>query len=218
MISEATTPNSLGQSKLLPYAIFKMALKSKEVQRQYPNLLQKFLDCSKFEGLDIEQKASKFYDFVKSTSTDDVEDLVIRFVLLQKERIDRQEITPGTLRNYVKAIKLFCKMNRVDISWDVISRSLPKVKQYSNDRIPTIEEIRKLIQYPDRRIKIIVLVSLSTGIRVGAWDFMRWKHISPIKNENGQLLAAKLVVYPDEPEVYFTFMTPEAYNAVVLMN
>lgn len=105
-------------------------------------------------------------------------------------------------------------MNRINIVWDIISRSLPKVKQHANDRIPTVEEIKKLIEYPDRRIKPIVLLSLSTGIRVGAWDYMKWKHITPIKNENGAILAAKLVVYPNEPEEYYTFMTPEAYNAV----
>ena len=43
---------------------------------------------------------------------------------------------------------------------------------------------------------------------------MKWKHITPLKNENGTIIAAKLVVYPNEPEEYFTFMTPEAYNAV----
>ena len=96
---------------------------------------------------------------------------------------------------------------------DIILRSLPKVKQHANDRIPTVQEIKKLIEYPDRRIKPIVLLSVSTGIRVGAWDYMRWKHIVPIKkNENGgggaTILAAKLVVYPNEPEEYFTFMTP----------
>jgi hypothetical protein len=32
------------QTKLSPYAKFKMALKSKEVQRQYPNLLGRFFD------------------------------------------------------------------------------------------------------------------------------------------------------------------------------
>jgi hypothetical protein len=46
---------SLVLSRLSHYAKFKMALKSKEVQRQYPNLLEKFLDFCKFEGLDIEQ-------------------------------------------------------------------------------------------------------------------------------------------------------------------
>ncbi len=105
-------------------------------------------------------------------------------------------------------------MNRINILWDLISRSLRKVKQHANDRIPKVEEIKKLIEYPDRRIKLIVLLSVSTGIRVGAWDYMKWKHITPIKNENGAILAAKLVVYPNEPEEYFTFMTPEAYNAL----
>ncbi len=214
MSIQATTADSLVPTPLSPYSKFKMALKSKEVQRQYPNLLKIFLDFCKFEGLDVEQKAIKFSLFAKSKSQEEVEDFVIRFVLFQKERIDRQEITSGTLRNYVKAVKLFCRMNRINILWDLISRSLPKVKQHANDRIPKVEEIKKLIEYPDRRIKLIVLLSVSTGIRVGAWDYMKWKHITPIKNENGAILAAKLVVYPNEPEEYFTFMTPEAYNAL----
>ena len=105
-------------------------------------------------------------------------------------------------------------MNRINIFWDMILRSLPKVKQHANDRIPSLEEIEKLIQYPDRRVKPIVLVSLSSGIRVGAWDYMKWKHITPIKGKNGEILAPKLIVYPNESEEYFTFMTPEAYNSV----
>jgi hypothetical protein len=199
---------------LSAYSKFKIALKSKEVQRQYPNLLQKFLDFWKSEGFNVEEKANNFYLFAKSKSQEDVEDLIIGFIIEQKERIDRREITAGTLRNYVKAIKLFCRMNRIGVGWDIISRSFPKVKQYANDRIPNVEEIKKLIEYPDRRIKPIVLLSLSTGIRVGAWDYMKWKYISPIISDDGTFLAAKLVVYPGEPEEYFTFMTPEAYTAV----
>jgi integrase len=84
----------------------------------------------------------------------------------------------------------------------IISHSLPRVKKHANDRIPTVEEIKKLIEYPDRRIKPIVLLSISTGIRVGAWDYMKWKHIAPIKNENGDIMAAKLLVYPNDPEAY----------------
>lgn len=211
MSYQTTSPCS---HPLSPYSKFRMALKSKEVQRQYPNLLSKFLDFCKIDGLDIEEKSLKFSVFAKSKTQEEVEDLVIRFILFQKERIDKKEITPGTLRNYLKAIKLFCKMNRINIFWDIITRSLPKVKHYANDRVPTVEEIRRLIEYPDRRIKFIVLLSLSTGIRVGAWDYIRWKHIAPIENESGALIAAKLIVYAGEPEEYFTFMTPEAYSSV----
>jgi hypothetical protein len=49
MFTETATI-SLVASRLSPYAEFKMALKSKEVQRQYPSLLEKFLDFCKFQG------------------------------------------------------------------------------------------------------------------------------------------------------------------------
>jgi hypothetical protein len=43
---------------------------------------------------------------------------------------------------------------------------------------------------------------------------MIWKHITPVNDEKDAILVAKLTVYPNEPEEYQTFMTPEAYNAV----
>ena len=60
----------------------------------------------------------------------------------------------------------------------------------------------------------IVLLFVLTGIRVEAWDYMKWKHITLLKDENGITVAAKLVVYPNEAELYVPFMTPEAYNEV----
>jgi hypothetical protein len=97
--------------------------------------LERFLDFSRFEGPGLEQKAIQFCEFVKASSQEEAEDLIIKFILFQKERIDRQEIIPGTLRNYIKALKLFCKMNRINIFWEVISRSLPQLKQHANDPI-----------------------------------------------------------------------------------
>ena len=141
-------------------SIYANATNLSEVKRQYPNLLEKFLDICKFEGTNMEQKANKFYLFARSKSQEELEDLVIKFILFHTERIDKGEITSGTLRNYVKALKLFCKMNRIVILWDIISHSIPKVKKHANDRIPTVEEIKKVIEYPDRRIKPIVLLSV----------------------------------------------------------
>jgi hypothetical protein len=49
-----------------------MALKSREVKRQYPNLLEKFLDFCRFEGLDIEEKSQEFFHFTKAKTQDEV--------------------------------------------------------------------------------------------------------------------------------------------------
>ena len=75
------------------------------------------------------------------------------------------------MRNYLKSIKLFCEMADIPITWKKITRGLPKGRDYADDRVPTIEEMQKLLEYPDRRIKAIVYAMASSGIRVGAWDY-----------------------------------------------
>ena len=94
-------------------------------------------------------------------------------------------------------------MNKIPVSWELLAKGLPPVRQYAEDRIPTIEEIKKLISFPDRRIKPIVLTTLSSGIRIGAWDYLKWKHIVPIEKA-GQVVAAKITVYGEEPDSYYS--------------
>lgn len=105
-------------------------------------------------------------------------------------------------------------MNEVTLNWKKIARGLPTDNKAAKDRAPTLEEIHKIIEYPDRRIKPIIYVMASSGIRIGAWDYLRWKHVIPMNNERGEIVAAKLHVYPGDSEEYFTFITPEAYHAL----
>ena len=77
---------------------------------------------------------------------------IIKFLQYQKERLEKREITGGTLRNFVKSIKLFWEMSDIPVTWKKITRGLPKIRRHADDRAPKIEEIRKIIEYPDRRI------------------------------------------------------------------
>jgi hypothetical protein len=78
-------------------------------------------------------------------------------------------------------------------------------------RAPTLEEIKKLCEYPDRRIKAIVYTMISSGIRVGAWDYLIWGNIRPIQ-EDGKIVAARMVVYDGEDDSYISYITPSAYR------
>ena len=198
-----------------PYANFLYALKSSEVRRQYPKLLKIFLDTIKFVlDKDIEERANLL--FQQSFSNKKwLENQIIHFVEHQKQRVDRKEIAAGTLKNYVKVIKLFCQMNEIEnlVLWKKIKIGMPKVKEQADDRAPTLAEIKKLTEYPDIRVKSIVYTMISSGIRIGAFDYLKWKHIIPIERE-GKIVAAKIIVYAGEPEQYFSFITPEAYNSL----
>jgi hypothetical protein len=137
-------------------------------------------------------------------------EVLLRFFQYQKDRVSRREITGSTLQNYVKVLKLFCEMNDLIIPWKKLTRGLPKGKNYADDRVPRLDELQKIIAYPDWRMKAIVCTMVSSGIRLGAWDFLLWEHITPIYKE-GVLVAAKIIVYAGDKEQYFSFLTPEAY-------
>jgi hypothetical protein len=56
---------------------------------------------------------------------------------------------------------------------------------------------------------------VSSGVRIGAWDYLRWKHVTPIfEKDSNEVIAAKLTVYAGDSEEYFTFITPEAYRSL----
>jgi integrase len=99
---------------------------------------------------------------------------IIQYLQELKERTDAKQITAGTMKNRYQGVKLFCEMADITISWKKISKSIPRVRKFADDRAPTVEEIQKIIEYPDRRIKAIVCTMASSGIRVGAWDFLKY--------------------------------------------
>jgi hypothetical protein len=196
-----------------PLDVFQFALKAEESKRQYPRRLKIFLDLGIDPNLGLREQCQIFYDKSKSdfkwaTS------YFMKFLEYQQERVARGDILPTTIPNYYKAAKLFCVMNDIILNWQKIARGLPYQGRAAADRPPTRDEIRKLLEYPDKRIKPLILTMISSGIRLGAWDEMKWKHIEPIKDAEGKIIAAKLVVYPGDKEEYYTFLTPEAYSAL----
>ena len=75
------------------------------------------------------------------------------------------------------------------------------------------------MEYPDRRIKVIVLTMISYGMRLGAWNVLQYKHTynsssEEIKKRNDNVVAAKITIYAESDEQYTSFITKEAYQAI----
>ncbi|MGH9982543.1 MAG: hypothetical protein ACRD8W_01135 [Nitrososphaeraceae archaeon] len=196
-----------------PLQQFLYALKAAETKRQWPNRLKIVFDFLGLHGA-VHEQAREFMTLYKEGSVTLIQSRIMEFLSYQVQRSHRGEISQATIPNYLKAIKLFCEMNDVPITWKKISRGIPKGRQAANDRAPTIEEIQKLVEYPDRRIKPIVFIMASSGIRIGAWDSLQWKHVAPLVDMDGHVTAARLLVYAGDTEEYYAFITPEAYKAL----
>lgn len=193
-----------------PWLLYLYSMKLPVTKDKYQRSLDKFLSFIRVKGETLEEKARHFALKGKTDSLWAFNN-ILSFLRYQKERVDKREVTGATVRNYVKSIKLFCEVSDVPIIWTKLTRGLPRGKRYSDDRIPTIPELKKLVDYPDRRIKAIVYTMTSSGIRLGAWDYLRWSHIIPVGNEE-EILAAKIVVYADEPEQYYSFINLHAFE------
>jgi len=150
-----------------PLQMFLYALRAPESKRQYPRRLKVFLDylANKAElktNSSLEELAKEFLIKTKENPKW-ANSQLMQFILFQRNRAETGEIVVTTIRNYLKATKLFMEMN-CDVplvNWKRIIKGLPSPKNTANDRAPTLEEIKKLIEYPDRRIKPIILSMVS---------------------------------------------------------
>jgi integrase len=223
-IREEAKPRTTRPAKKLPVKYAFMYCRSPSTQRQYPKRLKMFFDHIGLlssdgggEGTDLEDRGQAFLDKARK-DPEWANQKIMEYLDYHRHRVSQGEISAGTLRTLWRPIKTFtAAYDDVgdSIKWKRITKAMPRVKEYSNDRIPTIEELRRLVEYPDRRIKAIVYTMCSSGIRIGAWEFLKWKHLTPITNEKtGEIIAAKLTVYAGEPEEYTAFCTPEAYHAM----
>ena len=137
----------------------------------------------------------------------EAERLITEYVVSRKGAV-----SGATLRNFKAALKLFLAMNDVGdaLNWTRIGKVMPTARRHGSDRAPTAEELRRILDSCDLRMKCVVLLMVSSGMRVGSFDWLKWGDVQPVKS--GKHEFAKLRVYRGENEEYHTFITPECYR------
>ncbi len=200
------------QLDVSPFSLFVGSIRSSETKKKYLQRMGYF-----FDYLNIHQEDSGVcFEILTGMARADPNwfvNVIFEYLQKHKSRVERKEISSATLRNYVKPIKLYCEQMDFPVPWKKILRGMPKGRRYASDRAPTLLEIRKLLGYPDRRLRPILCTMSSSGIRLSAWDYLKWRHVVPV-SRNGQIVAAKISVYADEDEEYFTFISREAFDAL----
>ena len=108
------------------------------------------------------------------------------------------------IENYVKAVISYYKINDVILNTKKISRFMPERRRIKKDRAYTHSEISKMLEIADERMRAVILLLSSSGIRIGAIHSIRLRSLE----EN------RLTVYETFNEEYLTFITPECKKAI----
>jgi integrase len=78
------------------------------------------------------------------------------------------------------------------------------------DKPYTKQQIQQLLDFADLRLKCIILLMCSAGLRRGAIPFLRVGDLEKIPKYG----LYKISVYKKEQEAYYTFCTPECAKAL----
>jgi len=101
-------------------------------------------------------------------------------------------------------------MNDVVLNKKKIGKYLGEHIMSHRDRAYTTEEISRALNVCDERVKVIILLLASSGLRIGALAGLQVKHLT----EQPEFNIYRLSIYEGSKEEYYTFCTPEAKKAV----
>ncbi len=133
-----------------------------------------------------------------------LEQLLIQFVIKERDRV-----SASYTRQPIIALRSFLNFHDVELKWGKIWAAMPKARFVARDRAPKLVEIRELLQFAEPRMKMVVLILASSGIRLGGFDGLKLGNI--VNLDQG---LARIRIYEGSNEEYWAFISPEARTAI----
>ena len=147
----------------------------------------------------------KNYDTLLQFDVQKTVEMIRRFIMYQR---NTRQLSLSRINVCFSALKLFYEMNDYNgLPWAKLARYKGRDrKKMTQDRTYTKEEIQKMLQFSDLRMKVIILTMLSSGVRTGGLAGLKLKDLTYIENYK----LYRMVIYSDSPsDSYYTFCTPE---------
>ena len=177
-------------------SLFEQSIKSQYTRRVYVTCLKIYFEFPGSRKL------------IHSTDTRKIEDHITDFITSMK----KQGKSFGAIQNYISPIIIYYRTKRASLDTKHIHGYLPEFRKSKKDRAYTYDEIHRLLDIADERMRVIILLLASTGMRVGAIPELRLRNIEVVESEYGKIY--KITIYEGFKEEYISFTTPECSTAI----
>ncbi len=184
------------------YQNFLLGFRSEATKESYVKKLNQFLVHARIDPDELLERAEE--------NPRALEKLVLEYA-----EVRRSQVSGSTLSQLRDSLKHFYTMNDLEnaLNWRKLGKLMPRAKKSGGDRAPSIEEIRKIIEHADLRMRGVLQLLVSSGIRIGAVDHLRWVDLQSIRIDKESF--ASITAYRGENEQYPTFITPECFNTLL---
>ncbi len=165
----------------------------------YKYALKKYMQYRKVSNIDELLNADRDIKLIQSS--------IISYLVYLKQ--DRK--TSYSFRNVqYSAIKHFYRMNEIELNWFKISKYLGEPTKVVRDRSYTTEEIQHILTKCDERMRVVILLLASTGIRLGAVARLKIGSLTKIDEYS----LYQITVYENTTSEYICFCSPECTRAI----
>lgn len=213
--------------------LFYSGMKSQETRRTMGGNLQRFLVdvCQDILEGDINQRAEQFVNIARKDQQRAVQ-IILAYTKMLKSKTTLAKnnvdyLNPSSVPNKIKPIKKLLDMSGVGLGWKRIYSTYPEENNTHKGRGYTIDEIKMLLEYADGlATEFFILASCSGGMRVGAWENLKWECVFPIYQEdskytikstdNGIIVCAAMILYKGTREEYVSLISREAWDKLEL--
>ena len=218
-----------------PLELFHQGITNEVTDAEYTWMLKRTM-CEVFEDLlegTYEERVDEFVERAQKDPTWARQVMLGMSDLMRKKTeldpSDSDYLNPSTIPAYFAPVKKLLDMNDVALPWKRIYKTFPKKNNRRILRGWSLEEIRDILKHcGSSKYRAMVLVLASSGVRVGGSQ-LRWDDIEPMykvgdkivprsempEKGKGSLACASVRVYVGSTEEHTTFLTPEAYGALL---
>lgn len=128
-----------------------------------------------------------------------IENQIIEFIITSKEKGMKR----GAISNYTNLVISFCKINDIFLNTTKLNKFMPAQVRSKKTYAYSHEQIQKLLDIADERMRVVILLASSCGLRIGAIPGLSVGSLEEVKD------LYKITVYENEPEEYTVFCTSE---------
>jgi integrase len=166
----------------------------------YTFALQKYMNYLKIDNPDDLLKHQDNPQFIQNQ--------IIQYLIYLKN--PPVSLRYATRSQYVAAIITFYDLNEVALNKKRIYRYLGEEERPIENRGYSTEEITKMLEVCDERVRALILFLSSTGVRIRAIIELKLEDLVFVPDHN----FYQVTVYSEARERYSTFTTPEAASAI----
>jgi site-specific recombinase XerC len=168
------------------------SISSPYTQRLYRTYLQKYLALYGMKNVS------------ELLTKDHNESQIIEFIIQSKQKGMKR----SAISNYTCPVLSFCKIMDIMVNTTKINKFMPPQVKSKKTYGYTHEQIQKLLDIADERMRVVILLASGSGLGIGSIPALSVGSLQEVKD------LFSIEVYENEPEQYTVFCTSECRKAI----